>query len=114
MACKQGRFGEFVACSSYPKCRYVKMKETDVTCPQCGKGKIVERRSRRGKLFYGCATYPDCDFVLWRRPVNQPCPACGRSYLVERVTRRTGRQLVCDSENCDHIESAEATETLRA
>jgi DNA topoisomerase-1 len=113
LARKQGRFGEFVACSSYPKCRYVKLKETDVTCPQCGKGRIVERRSRRGKIFYGCATYPDCDFVLWRRPVNKACPACGRSYLVERVTRRDGRQLVCDAENCDHVESAESSEVAK-
>jgi DNA topoisomerase-1 len=84
------------------------MKETDVTCPQCGKGKIVERRSRRGKVFYGCAAYPDCDFVLWRRPVDKACPDCERTYLVERVTKRSGRQLVCDAENCDHVEAAEA------
>jgi DNA topoisomerase-1 len=108
LALKQGRFGEFTACSDYPKCRYVKMKETDVTCPQCGKGKIVERRSRRGKVFYGCAAYPDCDFVLWRRPVDKACPDCERTYLVERVTKRSGRQLVCDAENCDHVEAAEA------
>jgi DNA topoisomerase-1 len=114
LARKQGRFGEFVACSSYPKCRYVKMKETDVTCPQCGKGRVVERRSRRGKIFFGCATYPDCDFVLWRRPVDKRCPDCGRSYLVERVTRRSGRQLMCDSENCDHVETTESKETAKA
>ena len=114
LALKQGRFGEFTACSSYPRCRYVKMKETDVTCPQCGKGKIVERRSRRGKIFFGCGAYPDCDFVLWRRPVDRSCPDCGRAYLVERITKRFGRQFICDSENCDHIESADAAAAVRA
>jgi DNA topoisomerase-1 len=114
LALKQGRFGEFTACSDYPKCRYVKMKETDVTCPQCGKGKIVERRSKRGKIFFGCGAYPDCDFVLWRRPVNKDCPDCERTYLVERVTKRFGRQLICDAENCDHVETDASTETVQA
>ena len=114
LALKQGRFGEFTACSDYPKCRYVKMKETDVDCPQCGKGKIVERRSRRGKVFFGCAAYPDCDFVLWRRPVDKACPDCGQTYMVERVTKRSGRQLICDSENCDHVEAASPAEAVKA
>jgi DNA topoisomerase-1 len=114
LALKQGRFGEFTACSSYPRCRYVKMKETDVTCPQCGKGKIVERRSRRGKIFFGCGAYPDCDFVLWRRPVDKSCPDCGRAYLVERITKRFGHQFICDSENCDHVESADSPAAVRA
>jgi DNA topoisomerase I len=114
MAQKHGRFGEFIACSDYPKCRYVKMKETDVVCPQCGKAKIVERRSRRGKTFYGCAAYPDCDFVLWRRPVNKACPECEQPYLVERTTKRHGAQLMCDNENCEHVESVEQPETVKA
>ena len=106
LALKQGRFGEFTACSNYPKCRYVKMKETGVTCPECGKGNIVERRSKRGKLFYGCGNYPDCTFVLWKRPVDKACPECDRTYLVERVTKKHGRQLICEAENCDHVETA--------
>jgi DNA topoisomerase-1 len=108
LALKQGRYGEFTACSDYPKCRFVKMKETGVACPECSKGQIVERRSKRGKLFYGCSAYPDCSFVLWKRPVNKSCPECDRNYLVERITKRHGHQLVCDSENCDHSEAAEA------
>ena len=64
---KQGRFGEFTACSNYPSCKYVKQKSTGVLCPKDG-GDIVERKSRRGKVFYGCANYPDCDFTLWNRP----------------------------------------------
>jgi len=106
LAVKQGRFGEFTACSSYPTCRYVKMKETGVRCPECAEGQIVERRSRRGKIFFGCSAYPDCNYVMWKRPVNKACPACERPYLVERVTKRFGRQLVCDSESCDYQEEA--------
>jgi len=114
MSIKQGRFGEFTSCSSYPKCRYVKLKETGVACAKCESGQVVERRSRRGKLFFGCSTYPDCDFVLWRRPVAKPCPACGRSYLVERTTKRDGHQWICDREGCDHSEVAEAPEVVKA
>ncbi len=106
LALKHGRFGEFTACSSYPKCRYIKMKETGVSCPECGKGKIVERKSKRGKLFFGCDRYPDCSFVLWSRPVPKPCPACGRPYLVEKNSKRFGRRLACDAEGCGHSEDA--------
>jgi len=112
LALKQGRYGEFTACSSYPKCRYVKMKETGVRCPQCSKGTLVERRSRRGKLFFGCSAYPDCDFVLWRRPVPKACPECGQSYLVERVTKRFGTQWICEGENCHFTAPAETTEAV--
>ncbi len=62
---KFGRFGEFVACSNYPKCKYVKQKTIGVKCPNCSEGEIVERRSKRGKTFYGCNRYPECDFVAW-------------------------------------------------
>jgi len=105
LAIKHGRFGEFTACSSYPTCRYVRMKEIGVDCPECGKGSIVERRSKRGKQFYGCDRYPDCEFVLWKRPVAKQCPDCGRPYLVERITRKHGRVLTCDAENCEYSES---------
>ncbi len=100
LAKKQGRFGEFVACSSYPKCRYIKMKETGVGCAECGKGRIVERRSKRGKVFFGCDRYPDCGFVLWNRPVAKACPQCNHPYLVEKASKRDGRRLVCDTEGC--------------
>jgi len=108
LSIKQGRYGEFTACSSYPKCRFVKMKETGVGCPECADGKVVERRSKRGKLFYGCSAFPDCNFVTWKKPVDKKCPDCGASYLVERITKKTGRQFLCDSENCGHSEDAEA------
>ena len=108
LAVKQGRFGEFTACSSYPKCRFVKMKETGVTCPECSNGQVVERRSKRGKLFFGCSSFPECNFVTWKKPVDRACPDCGASYLVERITKKAGHQYVCDAENCEHIETAPA------
>ena len=75
---KQGRFGEFTACSSYPTCKYVKQKTTGVLCPKDG-GDIVERKSRRGKVFFGCANYPDCDFTLWNRPDGGEVPGLRRA-----------------------------------
>jgi DNA topoisomerase I len=103
---KHGRFGEFTACSNYPACKYVKQKTTGVLCPKDG-GDIVERKSRRGKVFFGCANYPDCDFTLWNRPVAEKCPDCGAPYLVEKVTKRHGRQLVCNTEDCSYVRSEE-------
>jgi len=107
LSVKQGRYGEFTACSSYPKCRFVKMKETGVKCPECADGNVVERRSKRGKLFYGCSAFPDCNFVTWKKPVDKTCPDCDANYLVERLTKKAGRQFLCDSENCDYSESVD-------
>jgi DNA topoisomerase-1 len=106
---KQGRFGEFTACSNYPACKYVKQKSTGLACPKDG-GDVVERKSRRGKVFYGCANYPDCDFVLWNKPVLEPCPKCKAPYLVEKITKRHGRQLLCNNEACDYVRSEELVE----
>jgi len=103
---KQGRFGEFTACSSYPACKYVKQKSTGLVCPKDG-GDVVERKSKRGKVFFGCANYPDCDFVLWNRPVLEPCPQCKATFLVEKITKRHGRQLLCNNEECDYVRTEE-------
>ena len=103
---KQGRFGEFTACSDYPKCKYVKLKSTGVACPKCGSD-IVERKSRRGRAFYGCSAYPDCDFTLWNRPLPEQCPVCRSPYLVEKVTKRAGRQVLCPNDECDYARSEE-------
>jgi DNA topoisomerase-1 len=103
---KQGRFGEFTACSSYPTCKYVKQKTTGVLCPKDG-GDIVERKSRRGKVFFGCANYPDCDFTLWNRPLAEACPECKAPFLVEKITKKNGRQLVCNNEDCSYVRSEE-------
>jgi DNA topoisomerase-1 len=105
---KQGRFGEFTACSSYPACKYVKQKTTGVLCPKDG-GDVVERKSRRGKVFFGCANYPDCDFTLWNRPLAEACPECKAPFLVEKITKKNGRQLICNNEDCSYVRSEELT-----
>src|SRR5580704_16769421 len=84
---KFGRFGEFVACSNYPTCKYVKQKTIGVKCPNCSQGEIIERRSKRGKTFYGCNRYPDCEFVAWGKPLPEKCPECGGSYLIEKFLK---------------------------
>jgi DNA topoisomerase I len=110
---KQGRFGEFTACTNYPECKFVKHKTTGVMCPNdAGKGgEIVERKSKRGKAFFGCSNYPDCDFVLWNRPVNERCPKCDAPFLVEKITKKHGRRLVCNNEDCDYARAEELPET---
>src|SRR5436190_21568064 len=110
---KQGRFGEFTACTNYPECKYIKHKTTGVTCPDDGDkgGEVVERKSKRGKTFFGCSNYPDCDFVLWNRPLDEKCPKCGAVYLVEKITKKHGRQLLCNNEDCDYSRSEALPET---
>jgi len=103
---KHGRFGEFVACSRYPACKYVQLKKTGVPCPKDG-GDVVERRSRRGRVFFGCSNYPACDFTLWSRPIAEKCPSCGSPYLVEKTTKRHGPQVVCNADGCEYARPAE-------
>jgi DNA topoisomerase-1 len=110
---KQGRYGEFTACTKYPECKYVKHKTTGVKCPKDADkgGEIVERKSKRGKIFFGCANYPDCDFVLWNRPIAEACPKCAAPFLVEKITKKHGRQLLCNNEDCDYVRSEELPES---
>jgi len=96
---KSGRFGEFTACSNYPTCKYVKHKTIGVKCPDCTEGEVVERRSKRGKTFYGCNRYPDCAFVAWGKPVQEKCPECGSSYMVEKWLK-AGAVLQCPHQEC--------------
>jgi DNA topoisomerase-1 len=96
---KFGRFGEFVACSNYPKCKYVKQKTIGVKCPNCSEGEIIERRSKRGKTFYGCNRYPDCEFVAWGKPLPEKCPECGGSYLIEKFLK-SGAFAQCPNGEC--------------
>jgi len=99
MVRKYGRYGEFVACSNYPKCKYVKQKTIGVKCPNCSEGEVVERRSKRGKTFYGCNRYPDCDFVAWGKPIPEKCPDCGSSYLIEKYPK-AGPVAQCPNGEC--------------
>jgi DNA topoisomerase-1 len=99
MVLKSGRFGEFTACSNYPTCKYVKQKTIGVKCPECSDGEVVERRSKRGKTFYGCNKYPDCAFVAWGKPVAEKCPECGHSYMIEKWLK-AGPVLQCPNQEC--------------
>ena len=94
MVIKLGKFGKFLACSGFPECRNAQplLTRTGVTCPACNEGEIVERRSKKGRTFFGCERYPACDFVAWNKPVATPCPTCGSPYMVE--AGRNG-QLKC-------------------
>src|SRR3989449_4453494 len=108
---KDGRFGGVTACSSYPKCKYIKPKTVGVPCPKpgCG-GELIERRSKRGKVFYGCLKYPDCDFVVWNKPVPEQCPQCGSPYLLEKTTKREGPIRYCNEESCKYKVQVETEE----
>ncbi len=92
---RQGSYGEFVSCSGYPKCKYVKQNLIEgLKCPKCGVGDLAERKARRGNIFWGCTNYPKCDFTSNNKPVAQICPECGSPYLVEK-TLRSGIYLEC-------------------
>lgn len=93
MVIKHGRFGDFLACPGYPECKNTKpiVEELDVACPKCG-GKILVRKSRKGRKFFGCSNYPDCDFVSWFEPTNEKCGKCG-SYMVKKYNKTKGNYL---------------------
>ena len=103
MAIKNGRFGEFLACTGYPECKNTKaiVKKIDVKCPKCGIGDIVARKSRRGKLFYGCSEYPECEQVFWYKPTNKKCPLCGSLLLQHKLKNST---LSCSNNECKYKE----------
>ena len=105
MVIKMGRYGKFMACSNFPDCRNTKaiVKPIGVTCPKCKKGDVVERKSKKNRVFYGCSGYPECDFVTWDKPVGRDCPKCNH-YLVESKKGRTS-QVVCS--NCDYKEKVQ-------
>lgn len=97
MVIKTGRFGKFLACSGFPECKNTKRLPEDtlgIKCPACKDGDIIQRRSKRGKMFYGCSAYPKCNFALWDRPTGEPCPKCG-SLLVTK-----GKNIVCSNKEC--------------
>ena len=96
MEIRHGRFGRFMACSNYPDCKTTMSISTGVKCPEKGcDGEILERTSRKGKVFYSCSRYPDCKFSLWSKPVDHACPSCGNSYMVEKHTQAKGDYLYC-------------------
>ncbi len=106
MVIKTGRFGRYLACTKYPKCKSTRPLSIGVDCPKedCD-GYIGEKRSKRGRSFYGCSKYPDCDFVLWNKPVTQKCPECGAPFLVEKTSKAKGEFLACMDKECGFTKS---------
>jgi DNA topoisomerase-1 len=99
---KLGRFGKFLACSNFPKCKYTESLEKNnlpIKCPQCKVGQIIEKKTKKQKTFYGCSQYPKCDFALWERPTGKICPQC-QSLIVENKKK----QLICSNKKCNHQE----------
>lgn len=97
MIVKGGKFGAFMGCSNYPTCRNTKPISIGVQCPKCKDGYVIERKTKRKRVFYGCSRYPDCDFASWDKPVNQVCDTCGNSYMVVKFTQTRGEYLSCPS-----------------
>ncbi len=105
---KFGKFGAFVACPNYPKCKYIKKEnaETGIDCPLgCG-GKLLRRKTRRGKLFFGCGNYPKCTFATWDEPIDRPCPQCGEKLLLKKNLIRGDPYIYCRNEKCAFKEAA--------
>jgi DNA topoisomerase-1 len=106
MQVRWGKFGRFLGCSGYPECKNVqpldKPVDLGIACPRCREGGLQEKKSRQGKLFYGCNRYPECDFATWDRPVAESCPKCGYPIQVEKATKRTGRRRLCPNPSCDY------------
>ncbi len=108
---KRGKYGKFIGCSSYPDCRHIepleKPKDTGVTCPKCNSGTMMQRKSRRGKIFFSCSGYPDCDYATWNEPIAGPCPSCGWPILTIKTTKRKGTERVCPQQDCSFSEPVE-------
>ena len=111
---KMGRYGKFIGCSNYPTCKHIeplnKPKQTGVSCPACKEGEILERKSRRGKTFYSCSRYPKCKYALWNQPLAETCPKCKWPILTLKTTKKFGTQKLCPQDECDFVESVEASE----
>jgi DNA topoisomerase-1 len=97
MVVKGGRFGAFLGCSNYPTCKNTKPISIGVKCPKCKDGDVIERKTKRKRVFYGCSRYPDCDFASWDKPVAQVCDTCSNPYMVMKYTQSRGEYLVCPS-----------------
>lgn len=109
MVIKMGRFGKFLACPNFPECKNTMplLEKIGIKCPKCGDGEIIKKRSKKGRVFYGCSSYPDCDFVSWGKPIEKKCPVCG-SLLTEPTTKR-GKYYSCSNPECSHKEAIEKT-----
>ncbi|MBM7835153.1 type I DNA topoisomerase [Clostridium sardiniense] len=104
MVIKKGRYGKFLACPGYPECKNAKpiVEEIKAPCPKCGR-KVLAKRSKKGKRFYGCSGYPECDFVSWNEPVEKKCPECN-SYMVKKYSKKSGDYIQCSNSECKYKE----------
>jgi DNA topoisomerase-1 len=106
---KIGRYGKFLSCSKYPECKFTRSFSIGVACPQEGcNGYVVERKSKRGRIFYGCSNYPKCKFASWDKPVNEACPNCGAKFLVEKINKSKGEYLQCVKCKYEKLEPVES------
>jgi len=112
MVLKTGRFGRFLACSRYPECKTTKALSIGIKCPEDG-GEIVERRTKKGKLFYSCNNYPKCTFATWYRPINKTCPDCGANILVEKHMKK-GDFIACIKKGCKYKEEIHTDDNEQA
>lgn len=107
---KRSKYGKFIGCSNYPDCRHIepleKPEDTGVKCPKCNQGSILKRKSRRGKIFYSCNRYPDCDYAIWNQPLAEPCPQCCWPITSIKTTKRKGTERVCPQPDCRFSEPA--------
>ncbi|WP_337372356.1 type I DNA topoisomerase [Megasphaera sp.] len=108
MVYKFGRFGKFLACSNFPECRNTKaiVEDLGITCPKCSKGTLIKRKSKRGRVFYGCSQYPECDFVLWNQPVDKKCPVCG-SIMIVKHYKKGPDKIFCSNAECENHKKGE-------
>ncbi|CAM2957739.1 type I DNA topoisomerase [Legionella worsleiensis] len=108
---KTGKYGRFIGCSNYPQCRHMepleKPADTGVVCPKCTHAKILQRKSRKGKIFYSCGDYPKCDYALWNEPMDKPCPQCAWPILTVKESKKFGRQILCPHEGCGYSHKEE-------
>ncbi len=108
MVFKNGRFGRFLACSAYPKCKNIKAETTGVKCPEEGcKGELIKKVSKRGKVFYSCDQYPKCTHALWDKPIAESCPDCDSLFLLEKTTKKSGTTLRCPDKECGFFRKVE-------
>lgn len=114
MVIREGRFGKFLACPNFPKCRNTKpiLHPIGVKCPKCG-ADILERKSKTGKVFYGCEKYPECDYTTWYKPLNEKCPDCG-AMMVEHVERNGSKRKFCSNPECSKARPVYASKTAAA
>ena len=95
MLVKTGPYGKYLACENYPECKSTRPIPSGISCPKCGDGEVQGRRSRKGRIFYGCTNYPNCDFISWNPIANQDCPNKDSNYMIKKFTKAKGEHLQC-------------------